>query len=143
MVPVFIWRVLRSTAIATVLIAPYLWVYHRNSAIAFLISSFWMMGNLVAWTAVVLTGIRPDREGKALPLLGFLAAKLVLLIGGVITLSMTAPHSRTQILAITGGITLVLLVLVLKALGAVIMNARTKSRERRQKSAGLVPAQDA
>ena len=142
MVPVFIVRVLKATAISAVLIAPYLWVYHRSAALAFLISCAWMMANLVVWTAVVLTGIRPDRDGKALPLLGFLAVKMLLLVGGVITLSQTAPHSRTRILAITGGITLVLLVLFLKALGAMIMAARTKTLERR-KAATLVQTQDA
>jgi hypothetical protein len=142
MVPVFIWRVLKATGICAVLIAPYLWVYHQSAALAFLISSAWMMANLVVWTAVIVTGIRPDREGKALPLLGFLSLKLMLLVGGVITLAQTAPHSRTRILAITGGITLTLLVLFLKALGGLIMAARKKAIER-SKASTLVQTQDA
>ena len=96
------------------------WASHDVAAgMAFGIAAAWAMANLVVWTGLVLSFLRPDPR-NALVIFGWLSAKLLLLGGGFAGLLVAAPLRRGTALGVTAGVSMVLLVIVLTALGAAI-----------------------
>jgi len=127
MIPRFVKSTCLWTAILAAMVCPYLLQVDRGAAISFAVASGWMIGNLLAWTAVIMNAIRPDDRDPLL-LMGALFMKLGLLAGGFIALKMGAPYTRVQLLAIIAGISSIIVVAVLKAIGARLVAPRSVAK---------------
>lgn len=126
MIPGFVKRTCISTAVAAALIAPYLYVTNQGAAIAFTVSTAWMIANLLTWSVLIVNAIRPG-ERSALVISLCLLIKFALLGAGIVALRIAAPMTRGEILAIVAGTTSVLAVATLKALGMKIMSSRSRA----------------
>ena len=115
--PGFVRRVLGVSFLLSAIFSAY-WASHDLAAgTAFGIAAAWAMANLVVWTGLVLSFLRPEPR-NAMVILGWLSAKLLLLGGGFAGLVVAAPLRRGTALGVTAGVSIVLLVIVLTALGA-------------------------
>lgn len=123
MIPKFVKSTCLWTAVLAVVACPYLLRFGHGASMAFALSTAWMIANLLVWTAVIVNSIRPG-DRNPLFLLAALFAKLALLIGGVIAMRVFAPHTRAELMAIVAGISSILVVAVLKAIGARLTRRR-------------------
>ncbi len=117
--PRFIRQVLGASFLLSVIFSAY-WASHDMAAgMAFGIAAAWAMANIVVWSGLVLSFLRPEPR-NGLIILGWVSAKFLLLGGGFVGLLVAAPLRRGTALGVTAGVSMVLLVIVLTALGAAI-----------------------
>lgn len=119
MIPERIKKILTSAAVASVIVALCILPYDLLASMTFLVTSGWVMLNFIAWTIILGAALRPkDSEPNVLGLAIGLLAKLILLGVGLVALLYFAPYTRSQLLAVVLGVSFVLLVAFLKALGS-------------------------
>jgi hypothetical protein len=115
--PSLIRRILGMTALVTLVVAAYVAMRDWRAAAAFSVASAWGMANLVVWSAgcreILMGG--PDRGTKLLRL-GLI--KLALLVTGLLMLRFSFPLSANQAIGVITGVPMVLVVMLLKAVGA-------------------------
>lgn len=122
MIPKFIKRLIGATVLVALVIFIFLVAKDWRLAAGFGSATVWMLGNLAVWSVIAVTLTRPV-PARRTRLFLLVVAKLLLLVLGVVGLSLASPLSRAQMLAVLAGITLVFLVAVLKALGALLTGA--------------------
>lgn len=119
MIPDRIKQIVGTSAIAAVLVALCVVLYDFKASIAFLATSGWVILNFIAWTIIMGAALRgKDEPANPMGLMVGLLAKLILLGGGLAAMIVFAPYTRAQLFAIVGGLSFVLLVAVMKALGS-------------------------
>lgn len=118
MIPARIRQIIKATAITSLLVLLFFLAWDRGAGIAFAATVTWMIANLVIWSFVMRIALQPgENKAGAGVLLAAISGKLFLLLGGVIALRIFAPYSKIQIYGIIAGVSSVLLVAFLKALG--------------------------
>lgn len=139
MIPTRIRQIIMATAVSAALALIGILAYDRGAGVAFAATTGWMLANLVVWTVVMKIALQPgDQKPGVGLLLGAITAKIFLLLGGVIALRIFAPYSREQIYGIIAGISSVLLVAVLKALGCRIAAwSKAASPDKKEQAAKL------
>ncbi len=136
MIPARIRQIVKVTAVASALVLLCFLAYDRGAGVAFGVTSVWMIANLLIWTVVMRIALNPgdDKPGVGI-LLAAVSVKLFLLIGGVVALKVFAPYNRLQLYAIIAGVSSVLIVAFLKALGsrvAALVTAAPAGTEKKQ-----------
>jgi hypothetical protein len=105
------------TAFVTLVVAAYVAMRDWRAAMAFSIASAWGMANLVVWSAgcreILMGG---EHRGTKLLRLGLI--KVALLVTGLLLLRYSFPLSANEAIAVITGVPMVLVVMVLKAVGA-------------------------
>lgn len=128
MIPQRIRQIAKTTAIACAIGVLCFFAYHRGAGIAFAITSAWMIANLLIWTIVLRIALNPTDEKPSVGLLLLaITVKLFLLIGGVIALRVFAPYQKIELYAVIAGVSSVLVVAFLKALGSWVAAVATSS----------------
>lgn len=119
MIPGFIRRLIGATLVVAMVVLIFLVARDWRIGIYFAVSTLWMLGNLLIWTAISHMIVHPVLA-RRLWLLGLVGVKLLFLLLGVVALNLAPPVGRGQVLAVVAGITLVFFVAVLKAVGALL-----------------------
>lgn len=117
-IPKFIQRVLMVNGLIVFVVWCYLTlVTDWRVGAAFLGAGLWAMSNLVAWSLLIITATSsvPAKRAKVL---SFIALKLAILIGGPILLVIFRPSTVAQLFAVLAGISSVVVITLLKAIGA-------------------------
>jgi hypothetical protein len=117
MIPQLIKRIFITTGVSAALITLCICAAMPGAAACFAVAVCWALANLFVWTRLVLA-IFTSGARHVSPVLGFLCGKLLLLAGGAWALYAASPFTRAEALAIIAGISLVFVVVALKALGA-------------------------
>lgn len=117
--PGLVQRVLGVSFLMSAVVASF-WASHdMGGGVAFAVSSLWAMANLVVWTGLVLSFLRPEPRNP-LAIMAWLGAKLLLLAGGFAGLLAAAPLTKSMAWGVVLGVSAVLLVIVLTALGSAV-----------------------
>ncbi len=128
MIPQRIRQIAKTTAIACAVGVLCFFAYSRAAGLAFAVTSAWMIANLLIWTIVIRLALNPkDEKPSVAVLLLALSVKLLLLIGGVVALRIFAPYQHEELYAIIAGVSSVLIVAFLKALGSKVAAMATSS----------------
>jgi hypothetical protein len=120
MIPQLVKKILAATAVICGVIFCYWVLRDAGAGVAFGVCSLWAMANLVVWSGLVVSYIRPGARPAGM-VAGWLAAKVLLVVGGFAGLVAAAPMRPAVGWAILAGISSVLAVTVLTAIGAAIM----------------------
>ena len=128
MIPARIRQILKATAVTAAVVLLYFLAYDRGAAIAFAATTLWMMANMVIWSLVLRMALNPgESKVGAGTMLAAVSGKLALLLAGVVALRIFAPYTKIQIYAIVAGVSSILIVSFLKALGSRIAVASKSS----------------
>lgn len=119
MIPERIKQIVRSSAIACAVVALCILLYDVGASVAFSVASAWVMANFLVWAVILGSALRPkDEPSNPMGLMMGLLGKLTLLVVGLVVLLYFAPYTKAQLLGILGGLSSVLIVAFLKALGS-------------------------
>lgn len=119
MIPAFIKRVLMITGLLVFVVWAYLAVAVQwRTAAYFLVSALWAMANLVAWSFLILSATSREMPARSLKVTGAVLLKLMILVGGPVALLVCRPGSAGEVFAILAGISSVVVITLLKAIGA-------------------------
>lgn len=119
MIPERIKQIVRSSAIACAIVALCILLYDVGASVAFSVASAWVIGNFLIWAVILGSALRPKHEpANPMGLVIGLFGKLALLAAGIVALLYFAPYTKAQLLGILGGLSSVLIVAFLKALGS-------------------------
>jgi hypothetical protein len=106
------------TGLLVVIVWSYLTLRDWRVGVAFLGASLWAMANLVVWSLLIIASTTKDYAGKAFKVPLLILFKILVLVGGPVSLVFLRPTTRGQIYAILAGISAVIVVTGLKAVGA-------------------------
>lgn len=137
MIPTRIRQIVKTTAIASALALLCVLAYDRGAGVAFGAATVWMLANLLIWTFVIRIALQAGEQkaGVGILLLA-ISTKLVLLFGGVIALKIFAPYTRLELYGIIAGVSSVLVVALLKALGAwMVSSSKGTAQVEKERSA--------
>jgi hypothetical protein len=117
-IPGFVKRLIRTSLLVALVLFLFLLAKDWRLAVGFGLATLWMTGNVLIWTVIAYVLTRRQTGFRRAKLLGLVTGKLAFLALGVVGLTLAAPMSPRQMLAILAGITLTFFVVVLKAAGA-------------------------
>lgn len=118
MIPPFIRKILIVTTLVVLVVWSYLALRDWRLGAAFLGASVWTMANFVVWSVLIVTATSRDVQAKGAKVTLLVLAKIAVLVGGPLSLIWFRPSTRGQIFAILAGISVVIVVTGLKAVGA-------------------------
>lgn len=124
MIPERIQQIAKTSAIACALVGLCILVSNLAAGVTYLVASAWIIANFLVWAVVFRIALHPgeDSPGGTPVLVLALLGKVTLLGGGIVALIKFAPYSRVQLYAILAGVSSVLIVAFLKALGSRVVN---------------------
>jgi hypothetical protein len=119
MIPPLVRKILWATAALSGVVFSYWVLKDLGSGIAFGLATAWAMANVIVWAMLIVAYIRPGNRdtGRAM---AWLAVKFVLLAAGFAALVAAAPMRPITGWAVLAGVSSVLLVTVLTAVGAAL-----------------------
>ena len=106
------------TGLVVVVIWSYLTLRDWRVGAAFLGAAVWAMANIVAWSMLIVTATSREVPAKPMKVMLLVLLKLTILIGGPVSLVWLRPTTRAQIFGVLGGISVVIVVIALKAAGS-------------------------
>jgi len=111
----------------------------KGAAIAYAATTCWMLANLLVWAVVMKMVLQPASEKPNMGVAAAaIAAKLGLLIGGIVLLRVLAPFNQMQVYGLVAGISSVLFVAFLKAAGAKISTWISSTQPKKNSEAAKV-----
>ena len=119
MIPGRIKQIVRTSAIAAVIVALCILPYNSPASVTFAVTSGWVILNFIAWAVIMGAALRrKDEPANPVGFMIGLFAKMTLLGLGLAGLVYFAPYTKAQLLAMVAGLGFVMDIAVLKALGA-------------------------
>lgn len=120
MIPGLIKRILYTTTLVAAMVTLCIWPRDLGAAVTFVCAVAFAMVNLVVWTIGLRVLMFDKSPLKNVRVFGLVTIKVLLFTAGFLILRAIVPMSDNQSYALIAGLTLILGIATLKALGALM-----------------------
>ena len=127
MIPGRIVQIARTAALTSAVVALCLFAWNPGAGIGFTATSLWMIANLLLLALVLRIALGTEEHKRTGLFAWGLVGKFVLLGAGVAALFAFRPYTQPQVVGILAGVSSVLFVIIMKAMGAKVSHSLAES----------------